>query len=163
MFLSKKLENFNKCNVSLIYFFKKKQLQMCCWLLLQVLQEASSWHTTKSKLSGNSCLSLHGRVHPPGAIISSQGTVSTAKTQMKANCSWKNQQCCSISKGASSDSALPLTVVMQSRWASLTSIQSQLHLDLEPSLSPPRQKPLSVSLSENQDSTWTEQCWGNSF
>lgn len=85
---------------------------MCCWLLLQVLQEASSWHTAKSKLSGNSHLSLHGRVHPPGAIINTKGTVSAAKTQMKANCSSKNQQCCSISKRAISDSALPLTVVV---------------------------------------------------
>lgn len=107
MLLSKKLENFNKCNVSLIYFFKKKQLQTCRWLLLQVLQEASSWHTAKSKISGNFS-SLHGRVHPPGVIINTQGTVSTAKTQMKANCSWKHQQCCSISKRATSDSALPL-------------------------------------------------------
>lgn len=57
--------------------------------------------------SAETRLLLHGRVHPPGAIINTQGTVSAAKTQMKANCSWKNQQCCSISKPATSDPALP--------------------------------------------------------
>lgn len=108
--------------------------------------------------SAETRLLLHGRVHPPGAIINTQGTVSAAKTQMKANCSCKDQQCCSISKTATSDPAQPLRDLPQlyPKPAPLGPWDIPFPSMSKASFWKPN---LSVSLST---STRTQQCRGNS-
>lgn len=148
MFLGKKLEKFNTCSVSVIYVFKKKQLQMRAGYCCRYCRKPAAG-TPQREHSAETRLSLHGRVHPPGAIINTQGTVSAAKTQMKANCSWKSQQCCSISTAATCD-PVPTTqgpppplskAAPPGPWA--------IHFPL-------CQMAPSVSLSESQTSTRTE-------
>lgn len=75
---------------------------------------------------------------------------------------WKQTAAERISSAAASPQEQPLTLSYHSGTCP-TSIPSQLHLDLGLSFSLLCQKPLSVSLSENQTCTWTEECWGNSF
>lgn len=135
---------------------------MSCWLLLQVLQEARSWHTTKGKLSGNS---LRGTVHPQQLSLTLRVWFEQPKPRWKLTAAESNSS--AAASPPPKKQSLPLCLnscIFLTHHTTPALLARLAERYLESSLFPPHQNPLSVSLGKlNQAFTWTEECWGNNF